>query len=221
MKKTLLATFPKCPIRNFSLKAISSDQLVSFKNSQVVILKSFLFLIVLVCTNLGARAKSLSTNDIENLVANYSNTAVNIDSTISIRTGPTTLTTATVSITDNFHQGVDYLEINNTTRGTYNPFSFSDNITIGVLKLTGKGITDEYQAKLNQVAFHTFTTLNSTYTITFSLNAANWEQHNGTPWVTATSYPEETNNSCETPLVTIRVNHTLTMPPSATISIPS
>ncbi|WP_319479445.1 lectin-like protein [uncultured Draconibacterium sp.] len=172
MKRTLLATFQKCTIRNFSLKAISSDQHVSVTKSLAITLKSLLLLTVLLCANLGARTQSLSTNDPGNLVANSSNTPVNIGSTVSITTGPTSLTAATVSIAGNFHQGADSLEINNTTSGDYGSFTFSYNSSSGVLTLSGPGTEAQYQDALSQVTFRTNSTSNSARTITFSLNAA-------------------------------------------------
>ena len=172
MKKTLLAALQLCTSNNYDLKIISSDQLVSFQKLQFITFKALLLLFVLLCANLGARTQSLSTNDPGNLVANSSNTAVNIGSSISIGTGPTTLTAATVSIAGNFHQGADYLGINNTTSGNYGSFTFSYNSSSGVLTLSGVGTEAQYQDVLRLVTFRTNSTSNSARTITFSLNAA-------------------------------------------------
>nr|WP_319510458.1 lectin-like protein [uncultured Draconibacterium sp.] len=50
--------------------------------------------------------------------------------------------------------------------------------------------------------------------------AGNWEQFNGTSWVTATSYPGEISNECGSPIVTVQSTHTMTLY-SGSISIPN
>ena len=147
-------------------KASFTNTLLFSRNSK------YTLLIIMLFASLGANSQSLSSNDLGNLVANSSNTPVNVGSTVSITTGPTSLTAATVSIAGNFHQGADYLEINNTTSGNYGSFTFSYNSSSGVLTISGTGTETQYQDALRQVTFRTTSTSNAARTITFSLNAA-------------------------------------------------
>jgi len=48
----------------------------------------------------------------------------------------------------------------------------------------------------------------------------NWEQYNGSAWVTATKYPGEITNSCSNPIVTIQAEHLMEIS-GASISIPN
>lgn len=49
---------------------------------------------------------------------------------------------------------------------------------------------------------------------------ANWQQYNGSGWVTATSYPGQTSNNCSNPMVTIRANHLMEIQNGSTIAFP-
>jgi len=51
--------------------------------------------------------------------------------------------------------------------------------------------------------------------------AANWEQYNGSTWVTATSYPGQITNSCLSPLVTVQTDHTIEISSPSNIEIPN
>jgi len=51
--------------------------------------------------------------------------------------------------------------------------------------------------------------------------AANWEQYNGSTWVTATSYPGQITNSCLSPLVTVQTDHTIEISSPTMIEIPN
>jgi len=51
---------------------------------------------------------------------------------------------------------------------------------------------------------------------------ANWEQYNGSTWVTATSYPGQIiSNACLNPLVTIRTAHQMEIQSGSNINIPN
>lgn len=83
--------------------------------------------------------------------------AVAIDSGITLTdTAASTLTSATVSVTGNFHSGEDVLAFSNTNATTYGNIISSYNSSTGVLTLTSSGstaTTAQWQAALEAVTY--------------------------------------------------------------------
>lgn len=123
--------------------------------------------------NLSLKAQSLYTNS-SGGTAISQNSAVNIAASLTVGTGATPLTAATVSISSNFVTGQDELGINGSTSGTDGSISYSYNSTSGVLTLTGSVTEAVYQTTLRKVTYkNTAASPNtSNRTVSFSLNAA-------------------------------------------------
>lgn len=118
-------------------------------------------------------AQNLYTNS-TSPKATAQNTDVSIATALTVGTGTTPLTAATVSISSNFVTGQDVLKINGATSGTDGSISFSYNTTTGVMTLTGAATEAEYQSTFRKITYtNTAASPNSSLrTITFSLNAA-------------------------------------------------
>jgi len=131
------------------------------------------FTLFLVGSNLSMKAQSLYTNG-SGGTAISQNSAVSIATLLTVGTGATPLTAATVSISSNFVTGQDELGINGSTSGTDGSISYSYNSTSGVLTLTGSVTEAVYQATLRKVTYkNTAASPNtSNRTVSFSLNAA-------------------------------------------------
>ncbi len=135
---------------------------------------SFLFLIILlVGINYSLKAQSLYTNGSSG-TSTTQNSAVNIATLLTVGTGATPLTAATVSISSNFVSGQDELGINGSASGTDGSITYSYNSTSGVLTLTGSVTAAVYQATLRKVTYkNTSASPNTSIrTVSFSLNAA-------------------------------------------------
>jgi hypothetical protein len=131
------------------------------------------FALFLAGSNLSLKAQSLLTNGSGGTAINP-NSAVNIATLLTVGTGATPLTAATVSISSNFVSGQDELGINGSTSGTDGSITYSYNATSGVLTLTGSVTAADYQATLRKVTYkNTSASPNtSNRTVSFSLNAA-------------------------------------------------
>ncbi|MEW9897177.1 Ig-like domain-containing protein [Chitinivorax sp. PXF-14] len=107
---------------------------------------------------------------------NTASTPVAVDSGITVSDlDNTTLASATVSITGNFHSGEDVLAFSNTNSSTYGNIVASYNSGTGVLTLTSSGATAtlaQWQAALRAVTYtDSAATPNiATRTISFSIN---------------------------------------------------
>ena len=140
------------------------------------VLKHLLFLnivfgiIILLCTG-TAQAQSLTTNPSGNYEAASSGAAVNIGLTVTVGTGSTQLSAATVSIVGNYNSG-DVLKINNSTDDSDSGLRFEFNYGTGIMSISGEASEATYQAVLRKVTFNTTSTNTNARTITFSLNAA-------------------------------------------------
>lgn len=143
-----------------------------YKKVTQVYLKIAWLLMAMVLVNVGVNAQSLHTNTSENMETAAGGTAVNIGSALTVGTGSTPLTAATVSISSNFDSGRDVLKLNGSTNAPYSGLAVSFNSGEGILMITGSGTEAEYETALKLVTFETTSTSNSPRTITFSLNAA-------------------------------------------------
>lgn len=121
----------------------------------------------------NATAQSLYTNA-SGGTATAQNTAVNIASALTVGTGATPLTAATVSISGNFVSGQDYLKINGLSSGSDGTIAFSYNSTSGVMSLTGAATEAQYETTLRKITYTNSAASPNTgsRTISFSLNAA-------------------------------------------------
>jgi len=110
---------------------------------------------------------------------NTASTPVAVDSGLTVTDASTSvLTSATVSITGNFHSGEDVLAFTNTSATTFGNISASYNSGTGVLTLTSAGNTAtlaQWQAALRAVTFTdtAVTPNNATRTISFVVTDAN------------------------------------------------
>jgi len=109
---------------------------------------------------------------------NTASTPVAIDAGLTLTDGASTLASATVAITGNFHSGEDVLSFTNTSSAAYGNIAASYNAATGVLTLTSSGSTAtlaQWQAALDSVTYaDTAITPNSaTRTISFSALDAN------------------------------------------------
>ncbi len=152
------------------------DSLSVFRISRLWYTKAELllcFTLFLVGSNLSLSAQSLYTNG-SGGTAISQNSAVNIATLLTVGTGSTPLTAATVSISSNFVSGQDELGINGSTSGSDGSISYSYNSTSGVLTLTGSETEAAYQVTLRKVTYkNTAASPNtSSRTVSFSLNAA-------------------------------------------------
>ncbi|RKE25170.1 uncharacterized protein DUF4347 [Paraburkholderia sp. BL23I1N1] len=136
---------------------------------------------------------------------NVTSTPVTIDSGLTLTdASASTLGSATVAITGNFHSGEDLLAFTNTNAGTFGNIAASYNASTGVLTMTSSGATatvTEWQAALDAVTYTdtAVTPNNATRTISFtavdsSANTSNTATRtvtvadtDQTPIVTATS----------------------------------
>ncbi|MBX9269401.1 Ig-like domain-containing protein [Chromobacterium violaceum] len=107
---------------------------------------------------------------------NTASTPVAVDGGITLSDlDNTTLASATVSITGNFHSGEDALAFSNTNATTYGNISASYNSGTGVLTLTSSGATAtlaQWQAALRAITYTdtAITPNNATRTISFIVN---------------------------------------------------
>ncbi|MGR2723905.1 Ig-like domain-containing protein [Chromobacterium sp. W521] len=107
---------------------------------------------------------------------NTTSTPVAVDTGITVSDlDNTTLASARVSITGNFHSGEDVLAFNNSNSSTYGNITASYNAGTGVLTLTSSGATAtlaQWQAALRAVTYtDTAVTPNTaTRTVSFSVN---------------------------------------------------
>ncbi|MFB0827420.1 Ig-like domain-containing protein [Chromobacterium violaceum] len=107
---------------------------------------------------------------------NTASTPVAVDGGITLSDlDNTTLASATVSITGNFHSGEDALAFSNTNATTYGNISASYNSGTGVLTLTSSGATAtlaQWQAALRAVTYtdSAVTPNNATRTVSFVVN---------------------------------------------------
>jgi len=131
------------------------------------------FSLLLFGANLSLEAQTLYTNG-SGGTAIAQNSAVNIANLLTVGTGATPLTAATVSISSNFATGQDELGISGSTSGTDGSITYSYNATSGVLTLTGSTTEAAYQTTLRKVTYkNTSASPNtSNRTVSFSLNAA-------------------------------------------------
>ncbi|WP_426715669.1 Ig-like domain-containing protein, partial [Chromobacterium violaceum] len=107
---------------------------------------------------------------------NTASTPVAVDGGITLSDlDNTTLASATVSITGNFHSGEDALAFSNTNATTYGNISASYNSGTGVLTLTSSGTTAtlaQWQAALRAITYTdtAITPNNATRTVSFVVN---------------------------------------------------
>ncbi|AAQ58142.1 conserved hypothetical protein [Chromobacterium violaceum ATCC 12472] len=107
---------------------------------------------------------------------NTASTPVAVDGGITLSDlDNTTLASATVSITGNFHSGEDALAFSNTNATTYGNISASYNSGTGVLTLTSSGATAtlaQWQAALRAITYTdtAITPNNATRTVSFVVN---------------------------------------------------
>ncbi|WP_206951258.1 DUF4347 domain-containing protein [Trinickia acidisoli] len=133
---------------------------------------------------------------------NATSTPVTVDSGITLTDGDSsTATSATVSVTGNFHSGEDQLAFTNTNATTYGNISSSYNSITGVLTLTssaGSATTAQWQAALEAVTYtDTAVTPNTaTRTISFEITSDGYTAGNT---VTKTVTVADTD---QTPVVT-------------------
>ena len=105
---------------------------------------------------------------------NATSTPVTIDSGLSVSDGSaSTLASATVAITGNFHSGEDVLAFVNTSSTTYGNIAASYNAATGVLTLNSAGATAtlaQWQAALESVTYTdtAITPNNATRTVSFT-----------------------------------------------------
>lgn len=142
-----------------------------FGNKMLVATRMVFLLLAILGANTFANAQSLTTNPPGNYEVSSSGASVNIGATVTIGTGSTTLTAATVSIAGNYNSG-DILKINNSTNGSDSGLNFLFNAGSGILSITGTATEAIYQSVLRKVTFNTSSTNTNARTITFSLNAA-------------------------------------------------
>ncbi|WP_042339196.1 beta strand repeat-containing protein, partial [Paraburkholderia ferrariae] len=115
---------------------------------------------------------------------NVASTPVAIDSGLNLTDGSaSTFSTATVSITGNFHSGEDVLAFTNTSSTTFGNIGASYNAGTGVLTLTSSGsnaTTAQWQAALDAVTYtDTAVTPNTaTRTISFAATDSNGNASN-------------------------------------------
>ncbi|NRO96572.1 DUF4347 domain-containing protein [Paraburkholderia sp. NMBU_R16] len=106
---------------------------------------------------------------------NATSTPVAIDSGLSVTDGgASTLASATVSITGNFHSGEDVLAFVNTSLTTYGNIAASYNAATGVLTLNSAGATAtlaQWQAALDSVTYTDTAITPNTATRTISFTA--------------------------------------------------
>ncbi|WP_239617964.1 S-layer homology domain-containing protein, partial [Cohnella mopanensis] len=124
--------------------------------------------------------------------SNATSTPVVIDSGITVSDlDNTTLASATVAITGNFHSGEDVLAFSNTSAVTYGNITASYNSATGVMTLTSSGATAtlaRWQSALSAVTYtDTAITPNSvTRTISFTVNDGSDYSNTATKNVTVT-----------------------------------
>jgi hypothetical protein len=119
-----------------------------------------------------------TTNGSSSFVAGDNQIAspIQIDSGLTVAdSSKTTLASATVSITSNFHAGEDSLNFNNTSSTTFGNIAASYNSGTGVLTLTSAGASAtlaQWQAALDAVTYgdSAVTPNNATRTISFVVN---------------------------------------------------
>lgn len=135
--------------------------------------KLLLLLLIQALFIVSASAQSLYTNG-SGGTATAQNTAVNIASALTVGTGTTQLTAATVSISGNFVSGQDHLKINGASSGTDGSITFSYNASSGVMSLTGTTTEANYQSTFRKITYTNTAASPNTgnRTVSFSLNAA-------------------------------------------------
>ncbi|WP_434632129.1 Ig-like domain-containing protein [Chromobacterium sp. CV08] len=107
---------------------------------------------------------------------NVTSTPVTVDGGFTVSDlDNSTLASATVSITGNFHSGEDVLAFSNTSASTYGNITASYNSGTGVLTLTSSGATAtvaQWQAALRAITYTdtAITPNNATRTISFTVN---------------------------------------------------
>jgi hypothetical protein len=132
---------------------------------------------------------------------NVTSTPVAVDSGITVSDlDNTTLASATVSITGNFHSAEDVLAFSNTNATTFGNISASYNSGTGVLTLSSSGATAtlaQWQAALRAVTYtdSAITPNSATRTISFSVNDGSKDSTVATRAVTVTA-------TDQTPIVT-------------------
>ncbi len=132
---------------------------------------------------------------------NTASTPVAVDSAISVvDPESSTLATATVSMTGNFHSGQDVLSFTNTSATTFGNISGSFDAGTGVLSLTSSGaaaVLAQWQAALQAVTYNdtAITPSTATRTVSFEINDGTAISNTATKTVTVTDVDQ-------TPVVT-------------------
>ena len=120
-------------------------------------------------------------------------TPVAVDSGLTVTSASTTtLASAAVAITGNFHSNEDALVFDNTDQGTFGNINASYNLGTGILTLTSSGATAtlaQWQAALREVTY-TNTSIDPNIairTITFTVSDGIYSSDNATRTITVTS----------------------------------